>query len=992
MKKHGINIAFELDEFHKVVTRGEFYGSIELCKQLHDEYMRRLRNTEFAPEGSAGIRLALLWIRLVRGLKQDNEEVEWKEIQQQIGSQGDLIQIEYDTIRAIYMLLRHNEYQESRKILERVTAELRQTPYNLLYGIAARALSNVYIMTGETGLGDAYALDAISIFRRFGNKMLLASCLNSYAILKKNCCQYEEAERLLNQALEIFDHIEAPDGSFLCLNNLAIVKMKTGDWARAEACFQQLARLETELCIRSNNLLVYRVNRAHLHLLKRNFRLAESELQELASEDSDAKAFKQRALAHEFLGELYTEVKDLEKARTHIECALSLADNIAPESDLMTEILRRKVKLLYEEGNSDSALANAMRCIKLCKKIRDRHELGAILRILGDIYSRNNQSRKANSCYQYSAILFTELHQRYELMRTYIAQAASAMKAKCGGANFSLAEAYHIATQMGLEYYAVRCMVLLGRYATRNAHFKEARTYLRKAMNSSMGLEGNDSDEIKALQHDAYRELDRAVALASFNAADKLKTLGRIYEEARFPVEEAGPRLATEIAHTVAAESLFLVRKRNGGYAIPFKYNISADKARRLVKRIRAQGSTRLFNGKYPTELKLGNGSKLVGIADRKASNDSLCVIINDSQQLTEKNMEFLYACLEAVERIADAQLKRRSREKQGKFIDETRNHPGESFSRIITADPEMIRLIKLAKRAGRTDVPVLLQGETGVGKELFARAIHETSSRNEAQCVVINTGGIPVNFLESELFGHTRGAFTDARTEKTGLVEEARGGTLFLDEIGEMCEEIQIKLLRLIENGEYRKLGDNKLRTADVRIISATNKALPALIEQGKFREDLYYRLSTVRFVVPPLRYRKHDIELLVRQMIALSFDKLCVSRRHLEIDQQALEALKIYDWPGNVRELQNEILRLVSLMGNAGRIEFTMLSSTIQDYFRSSDRTSHHEQRVEQYERALILRALEENDWNRFKTAAQIGIPRTTLLAKMRRLNITS
>jgi two-component system response regulator AtoC len=227
---------------------------------------------------------------------------------------------------------------------------------------------------------------------------------------------------------------------------------------------------------------------------------------------------------------------------------------------------------------------------------------------------------------------------------------------------------------------------------------------------------------------------------------------------------------------------------------------------------------------------------------------------------------------------------------------------------------------------------------------------------------------------------------------DREGLLEECSGGSIFLDEIGDMREELQVKLLRLLENGEFRRLGENKLRHTNVRVISATNKNLSELVEKGIFRKDLYYRLAAVRFRIPPLRTRKRDIELLVRYFLRETMKQLDQTDREIGIDMKALEAFELYDWPGNVRELQNEILRIVSLMGEGEVIRFGMLSDSIKDYFNLHSDKGLLERSVERYERRLILKALENNDWNRIRTAAEIGIPRTTLLGKMKRLNIVA
>jgi transcriptional regulator with PAS, ATPase and Fis domain len=301
-----------------------------------------------------------------------------------------------------------------------------------------------------------------------------------------------------------------------------------------------------------------------------------------------------------------------------------------------------------------------------------------------------------------------------------------------------------------------------------------------------------------------------------------------------------------------------------------------------------------------------------------------------------------------------------------------------------------MIKLIHLAERASRSNVPILLEGETGVGKELFAQAMHAASPRHAREFMAVNAGGVPVNLLESQLFGHVRGAFTDAVSDRTGLIEDTRGGTLFLDEVGEMCEELQVKLLRLLENGEYRRLGENQVRRSDVRVISATNKDLKRRVGEGKFREDLYYRLATVKFRIPPLRERKRDIEFLVRHFLHDGLLQIGHPNNLVHVDVKALEAFEHYRWPGNVRELKNEMLRNLSLIGGGEVIRFGMLSEHIKRSFQAGSDSGLLNRRVERFERRLILKALEDNDWNRFRTAEQVGIPRTTLLFKMRKLKI--
>ena len=236
------------------------------------------------------------------------------------------------------------------------------------------------------------------------------------------------------------------------------------------------------------------------------------------------------------------------------------------------------------------------------------------------------------------------------------------------------------------------------------------------------------------------------------------------------------------------------------------------------------------------------------------------------------------------------------------------------SFSNIIGRSPKMQEIFSLIERVAKTASTVLVRGESGTGKELIARAVHQASPRSEARFLSINCGALPENLLESELFGHEKGAFTGAVREKKGLFQEADGGTLFLDEIGEMTPSMQVKLLRALQDRKIRRVGGSREEPVDVRIIAATNRDLAERIESGDFREDLYYRINVIPLHLPPLRQRREDIPLLVEFFIkkfseAMGFDE------PKPISVEALRALERYEWPGNVRELENTIERALAL-----------------------------------------------------------------------------
>ncbi|MEL7240452.1 MAG: sigma-54 dependent transcriptional regulator, partial [Planctomycetota bacterium] len=234
-------------------------------------------------------------------------------------------------------------------------------------------------------------------------------------------------------------------------------------------------------------------------------------------------------------------------------------------------------------------------------------------------------------------------------------------------------------------------------------------------------------------------------------------------------------------------------------------------------------------------------------------------------------------------------------------------------FENIIGKAPVMQAITTTARQVARSDIPVLLLGESGTGKELFAQAVHQSSDRNTKRLVTLNCAGLSESILEDELFGHVKGAFTGAQSDRAGRFEHADGGTLFLDEIGDMPAAMQAKLLRVLENGEVVRLGSNEPRQVDVRIVSATNRDLTAMVEDKTFREDLYFRIKGVTLEIPPLRQRREDIPLLMHFFLKQSAERYDKSIEHVEPEVQ--QELMGYHWPGNVRQLKATLENMVVL-----------------------------------------------------------------------------
>ncbi len=305
----------------------------------------------------------------------------------------------------------------------------------------------------------------------------------------------------------------------------------------------------------------------------------------------------------------------------------------------------------------------------------------------------------------------------------------------------------------------------------------------------------------------------------------------------------------------------------------------------------------------------------------------------------------------------------------------------------IITVDARMLEILELVKKVASYTTSVLIGGESGTGKELIARALHTCGERAGGPFVAVNCGAIPGPLLESELFGHVKGAFTDARRDKAGLFEEAGGGTIFLDEVGELPMDLQVKLLRVLQEGEVRRVGGTKSLKIDTRVVAATLKDLPEEIKKGGFREDLYYRLNVIEIALPPLRERPGDIDKLARHFTTLYAKKF---RKEVKgLSPEALEALQKYTWPGNVRELENVIERAM-ILEEADLIEKSSLpmgvSSPRADSSMASSVGLSIKKAHEAMERDFIKRALEVTKNNKTRAAELLEISQRALLYKIK------
>ncbi len=413
--------------------------------------------------------------------------------------------------------------------------------------------------------------------------------------------------------------------------------------------------------------------------------------------------------------------------------------------------------------------------------------------------------------------------------------------------------------------------------------------------------------------------------------------------------------------------ALFRFFQRKGHQAVTA---ISISEAKKLL-----QTDIEFHLGMISTKLPDGDSQELMQIFKSKFSSAGLVAIEN-------KNMS-----LEEMERLTSAYLFTEP------VVSIAQKSPAHKLLQVIGESDSIREVFTLVEKVADSESTVLITGESGTGKELIARAIHQASSRKDEAFVAINCGAIPTELLESELFGHIKGAFTGAIQNRVGRFELADGGTLFLDEIGDLAPSLQVKILRALQEKAFEPVGSTKTLHVDVRLIAATNVNLEKAVEENKFREDLYYRLNVIPLQIPSLRERKTDIPILLRHFV----EKFAKTRKKklTGFSSDAMDYLVQYQWPGNIRELENLVERMSILKGE-GSVEVLDLPTKYRaevknensfDLMDLPESGLDFNSAVDAYENALILRALEKTGWNRNQAALLLKLNRTTLVEKIKK-----
>ncbi len=729
---------------------------------------------------------------------------------------------------------------------------------------------------------------------------------------------------------------------------------------------------------------------------------------------------RELALTLEGSSEVAMERGALTEAECMLDTALDIAMGIAPRGDLINELLRRKGDAALR-GNRYAVAQDALeRSIAISRHLGDRLEEGAAHGLMGEVYCRMGKVEEARERFEKGIEKLTGLSEKWERARLLL-RASIALRELLGADEAAgecleyLDKAAELFDDIGLG--KSRALVDL----ERGKLLFELEVYDRAAQLALQAFDRFGSDDHREEQADAGRlleEIENTLARRSVQRSSELMS-----GEVSLALTVSGSELSQRtfkyldtIRHRCLLDGACLAEFDSRGQpvslvtsridedlAVPLLVNLLAcaggsQNAAPALTALHVETDERY---RVIEEIRIRGVRSFVLWSTRRAGGVKRCLYLDrrDPRKgaLSDSDLTLIEAMAkDLVLGGSPPQIEEQSGELRSPIDLDS------AYRGIITCSHRMLGVLRTVEMIKNSSIPVLLEGETGTGKELIARAIHRRSRRRDSRFIAVNCAAIPENLLESELFGHRRGAFTGAVRDKVGLFEVANGGTFFLDEIGDMGFGVQVKLLRFLEEGEFKRLGDIDVRRADVRVVSATNKTLSEEVDNDRFRNDLFYRLNGIRIRIPPLRERKEDIPLLVDWYL----------NRHMKeegkwiqgIRRDAMDLLMSFDWPGNVRELVNDLRRALMLAREDGWITPANLADKFLEP-GTPDRSGNGRLSgdgpgksgrtdlpsiVARFERQKILDALRTCGGIKLRAARSLGVHEATLRGKIRKYRI--
>ncbi len=914
----------------------------------------------------------------------------------------DCGKIEY---REAYILLAQGNYDEALKIGFSAYRRLKHSTEHREVADIQLLLANCYHRLGLSSEAEDFFMDALSSYRRIEDSVGISYVYNNLGLLHKNACRWNRAIAFHSKSLELAKTLGLTQQLISVQLNLGVVYVKLRRFPDALSAFVSAANIAERLGdkLRFTKAILMQ---GRTYIQCGEFAKAEKHIVRAQAMANDLGYGRESALADEYLGELMMERGKYHEALANFNNGLRKARKIAPEGDVTAELLTRLASVHYHLNNHKKALALVDEGLEVANNCGEFFEIGFLYRTRGLASNKLGDTRKAIFNLMTSIEMFDKFGNPYEkthserLLATFYARLRTEeglLKAKQ-----ILSDSTIGSSKLDDAHGQIQSQILLSCVERNLGNLDEALLAIYEADRLA---EEEQNTKYKKFLRAMQSRIEAQMANATTRVIDQFSVFGEIQSGARSReklVEGLGETLKL-ILNKVGAESGFIAILDKSGkrfnvacaeklsmkdsQAILASYSGSngnprglhiADCRREpglntLANRLSIDLGTLVFQGLGFEEEALG----LLCIHQDKSSTGSL---------LGQEALHFVGAYSSLLS-LSIYELIRNERKDQLKP-----KHHTKGFESIVTENKAMLKLLNLAERVAHSDATVLLQGETGTGKGLIAYAIHLLSDRRSQKFIHVNCAAMPEALLESELFGHVRGAFTGAIADKDGLLRQAHGGTIFLDEIGKTSLAMQGKLLQFLDTGKVRKVGSNDLAPVDVRVICASKADLMKLNEEGSFLEDFYYRINDFPLTVPPLRDRREDIPLLVYYYLNKISSEM--NKPIGPVSNEGLEQLKTYRWPGNVRELEKVVKRAIILADEGETVDLHHLPSEVLNSGNGGKSSGRNRltlrDRIERIEKEEIQAALKRHNGNKSRTAVELGISYPSLLSKIKRYDL--
>ncbi len=919
-------------------------------------------------------------------------------------------------------------YRRSLRYSHYAYAVLRDTNDHRTVGNVALVIGNNMKRLGQPHAAIEWYQNAAATFRRIDHADGLVVALNNLGIVYKNLREWREAVRFLEQALSIDERKGLYARMRAHHQALGLIRYRLGQWDLADEHFRNSLRIAREVghpTSEAQALLALGM----LCRRRRQYDRASEHYERALDLARHANALRETQLAREFLAEIELDRGQGPAALRLLEPALAEARAGAPLGDMTMELETRVGLAMQLVGRLEEAHAHGSRGLSLAERLGDRVEHAIAQRSLARLEALRGQAAAMERHLRDAAQAFDHLGEVYEHATTLAAwgefllllPTSTRLRVSLDPVADAHRRAAAMFRQLGVVPLAAEALLTLARLESEREHYDQALALLEQA--ELWLLESADpatEERAAALRREIERQYV-AVSLSTCNEFRALEEANRLFRETNDMDGLLAQIVKLAVEHS-GGDRGFLAFSSNGGRLdVVAQHGLGRDRARRVLRVLESVGGARfvengpMFSSRVTADPRFGAAltealegvgslvcvplnfpSQSVGLVYVDRLNDNLLGAFRQR----ELNMLAVLANSAAVA-IVEAQRSLLLTENQ-QLRDKLRPSPGSE--RIVSHSREIADILQLLRKVGDSNATVLFMGETGTGKGLFAQVVHEMSNRRDHPFVQVNCAALPEQLLESELFGYVQGAFTGATRDKTGLFEEAAGGTIFLDEIEKIPEAVQAKLLHVLDRGEIRPVGATRTRKVDARVICATSSDLRERIQEGRFLEDLYYRLNDITVRVPALRERREDIPVLAQHFAAVYSRQMEKPLRGFTPD--VMRTLLAHDWRGNVRELEKLVKRMVVLADEGDALGADLLPPDLRELRPAAAGTSPApapaaggspgaslpgagrtlRSNVSELERQLIAGALARHRGNKARVARELGVSYPTLLSRIR------